>query len=43
MPYRVLTPDSHGDETMQIAYDMLPRRAGAGDRAARPARNSGTC
>ena len=24
MPYRILTPDSHGDETMQIAYDMLP-------------------
>src|SRR5438309_11712884 len=24
MPYRVLTPDSHGDETMQIAHDMLP-------------------
>ena len=24
MPHRVLTPDSHGDETMQIAYDMLP-------------------
>ena len=24
MPYRVLTPDSHGDETMQIAYDLLP-------------------
>src|SRR4051812_38945224 len=24
MPYRVLTPDSHGDETMQIAYDMIP-------------------
>ena len=24
MPYRILTPNSHGDETMQIAYDMLP-------------------
>ena len=24
MPSRVLTPDTHGDETMQIAYDMLP-------------------
>ena len=24
MPYRILTPDSHGDETMKIAYDMLP-------------------
>jgi hypothetical protein len=24
MPLRILTPDSHGDETMQIAYDMLP-------------------
>lgn len=24
MPYRILTPDSHGEETMQIAYDMLP-------------------
>src|SRR5437762_13066192 len=24
MPYRVLTPDTHGDETMKIAYDMLP-------------------
>src|SRR3977135_1500311 len=24
MPYRVLTPDSHGDETMKIAHDMLP-------------------
>ena len=24
MPHRVLTPDSHGDETMKIAHDMLP-------------------
>src|SRR5258707_4082111 len=24
MPYRVLTPDSHGDETMKIAHDLLP-------------------
>ncbi len=24
MPYRVLTPNSHGDETMQIAHDLLP-------------------
>ena len=24
MPYRILTPDSHGDETMQIAHDLLP-------------------
>ena len=24
MPYRILTPNSHGDETMQIAYDILP-------------------
>ena len=24
MPHRVLTPDTHGDETMQIAHDMLP-------------------
>jgi phosphoglycerate dehydrogenase-like enzyme len=24
MPYRILTPDAHGDETMQIARDMLP-------------------
>jgi phosphoglycerate dehydrogenase-like enzyme len=24
MPHRILTPNSHGDETMQIAYDMLP-------------------
>ena len=37
MPYRVLTPDSHGDETMQIAYDMLPDGLRAGHRAARPA------
>src|SRR5208282_3577178 len=24
MPHRILTPNTHGDETMQIAYDMLP-------------------
>ena len=24
MPHRVLTPDSHGDETIKIAHDMLP-------------------
>src|SRR5205085_1796536 len=24
MSHRVLTPDSHGDETMKIAHDMLP-------------------
>ena len=24
MPHRVLTPDSHGDETMKIAHDLLP-------------------
>ncbi len=24
MPQRILTPNSHGDETMQIAYDLLP-------------------
>ena len=32
MPYRVLTPDSHGDETMKIAYDILLWRAFRGIR-----------
>ena len=37
MPHRILTPDSHGDETMQIAHDMLPDRLELVHRAARPA------
>src|SRR3984885_4142758 len=24
MPHRILTPNTHGDETMQIAYDLIP-------------------